>query len=365
MPAIMERVCMEVVDTEAGVFNWEVLDEPVAEQEDEIEALNALLMSWEPAQPSKDKGKAKATVNVVKAEGSSESGKAKGRNRGQKRKAEVPLEEEKMVNPEEGSNVRGKKAKMQSGGNMAGPAPPHDDDGDGEYNFEAMGAKVTPAVPRVYQPCSLCVRRGEDCTTEGGVRGQACDNCRAKKSGCSNVTAGRINVNRLTSNPPPKEPEPMTKTVNPSADTKAKPAAGSSKPQGTGKAKAKATEAAKGTKAKATGAGGSSKAKSTATAGSSKPAPQAAFVLVPDPQTTVYANPKFSGPNAIEEKTKGETVLSSNGQTAIVRVTRATQRKLEPSDRDNTREGSVRPGHDGETPRECFPSSLNSYLMDQ
>ena len=78
MPAIMERVCMEVVDTEAGVFNWEVLDEPVAEQEDEIEALNALLMSWEPAQLSKDKGKAKATVDVVKAEGSLESGKAKG-----------------------------------------------------------------------------------------------------------------------------------------------------------------------------------------------------------------------------------------------------------------------------------------------
>ena len=126
----------------------------------------------------------------------------------------------------------------------------------------------------------------------------------------------------------------------------------------------KATEAAKGTKAKATGTGGSLKAKSTAMVGSSKPTPQAAFVLVPDPQTTVYANPKFPGPNAIEEKTKGETVLSSNGQTAIIRVTCTTQQNLEPSYRDNTQEGSVRPGHDGETPGERFPSSLNSYLMD-
>ena len=68
------------------------------------------------------------------------------------------MEEEKIVNPEEGSNVQGKKAKMQSGRNMAGPTLPHDDDGDEEYNFKVMGAKVTPAVPHFYQPCSLCIR---------------------------------------------------------------------------------------------------------------------------------------------------------------------------------------------------------------
>ena len=170
---------------------------------------------------------------------------------------------------------------------------------------------------------------------------------------------------RLTSNPPPKEPEPTSTTVTPAAEPNVKPARGTSKPKGVGKPKAKMKEAAKTSKAKTTDARESSKAKSTAVAGSSKPTPQAAFVLVPDPQTTVYANPKFSGPNAIEEKTKGETVVSSNGQTAIVRVTRAAQRKLEPSQKDETREGSVRPGHDGETPRECFPLSLNSYLRGQ
>ena len=365
MPAIMERVCMEIVGTEPGDFNWEVLDEPASEQEDEMEELDALLMSWEEAQPFKDKGKAKATVDVVKAEGSLESGKAKGGKRGQKRKAEVSVEEEKTVNPqEEGSNVRGKKVKMQSGGNMAGPAPRHENN-DREYDFEAMGATVTPTVPRHHLPCDQCVRRGEECTAQNGVQGQACDGCRAKKSGCSNVVQGRMPPVRLTSNPPPKEPEPTSTTVTPAAEPNVKPARGTSKPKGVGKPKAKTTEAAKTSKAKTTDARESSKAKSTVVVGSSKPTPQAAFVLVPDPQTTVYANPKFSGPNAIEEKTKGETVVSSNGQTAIVRVTRAAQRKLEPSRKDETREGSVRPGHDGETPRECFPLSLNSYLRGQ
>jgi hypothetical protein len=370
MPAIMERVCVEIVDTKAGEFDWEVLDEPAPQQEDEMEGINALLMSWEPPQPSKDNGKAKATVDAVKVErssepgkakgeGSSESGKMKGRSRGQKRKAEVAVEEEEVVNPEQGTSTRGKKARMQSGGSggsSAGRAPAQDEE-DGDYDFEAMGAKVTPAVPRRNIPCDQCVKRGEPCTAETGVRGQACDACRAKKSGCSNVNTGRFKVNSLISNPPPTEA---------AAPSKTKSAGGTSKPQGTGKPKAKATEVAGSSKAKAIEVGGSSKAKAiegggsskpkaTAAAGSSKPPPQAAFVLVPERQTTVYANPKFSGPNAIEEKAKGETVMLNN--KPIVRLTRSAQRQVErgeSSQRDETREGSVRPGHDGETPREFF-----------
>ena len=62
MPAIMEHMCMEIVGTKPGDFNWERLDEPASEQEDEMEELDAPVMSYEEAQPSKDKGKAKVTV---------------------------------------------------------------------------------------------------------------------------------------------------------------------------------------------------------------------------------------------------------------------------------------------------------------
>ncbi|EDR03712.1 uncharacterized protein LACBIDRAFT_331217 [Laccaria bicolor S238N-H82] len=214
MPAIMECVCMEIVDTNVGQFAWEVLDEPEPEQEDEIDEIDALLMSWEPPQPSKDKGKAKATVDIVKVErnsesgkmkgeGSSESGKMKGQSRRQKRKAEVAAEEEVTVN----TNMQGKKARMQSGGSggsTTGHAPIQDNK-DEEYDFEAMGAKVTPVVPRRNIPCDQCVKQGEPCTAETGIQGQACDACHAKKSGCSNVNTGRFKVNTLTSDPPPME----------------------------------------------------------------------------------------------------------------------------------------------------------------
>ena len=133
MPAIMEQMCMEVVDGESGEFNWEVLDEPPPEEEDEMGELDALLTSWEPAEPShqsKDKGKGKPTVEVVKVEGSLESGKAKGQNRGQKRKAEVAGEEGKEAKRNgEGSKTAGaKKAKTQAQGNSAGPAPAHNNE---------------------------------------------------------------------------------------------------------------------------------------------------------------------------------------------------------------------------------------------
>ena len=61
------------------------------------------------------------------------------------------------------------------------------------------------------------------------------------------------------------------------------------------------------------------------------------------------------------EKTTGETVVSGDGQKAIVQVTRATQRMVDTggsSKGDETREGSVRPVHDGETPRKSFISCL-------
>jgi len=64
----MECVCVEIMDTKAGEFDWEVLDEPAPQQEDEMEEINALLMSWEPPQLSKDNGKAKATVDAVEVE---------------------------------------------------------------------------------------------------------------------------------------------------------------------------------------------------------------------------------------------------------------------------------------------------------
>ncbi|EDR00202.1 uncharacterized protein LACBIDRAFT_334323 [Laccaria bicolor S238N-H82] len=296
MPAIMEHVCMEIVDTNARQFAWEVLDEPEPEQEDEMEEIDALLMSWEPPEPSRDKGKAKATVDVVKAERSSESGKMKGegsselgkkgRSWGQKRK-----EEEVMENPEEAMNTQGKKARMQSGGSggsTAGHAPTQDN-GDDDYDFTAMGAKVTPTVPHCNPPCDQCVRWGDQCTAEMGIRGQACDACHAKKSGCSNVSTGCFKVNTLISDPPPMEA---------AAPSKNKSAGGTSKPQGMGKpkvkvnevaGKVKATKARGSSKAKAIKAGGSSKPKVTAAGGSSKPPPQAAFVLVPEHQTTVYA----------------------------------------------------------------------------
>ena len=273
-------------------------------------------------------------------EGSSESGKAKSGSRGQKRKVEVVGEEEKevTVNPGGAKNGQAKKAKTQPGGNSAGPAPSHDDE-NAEYDFEAIGATVTPTVPRPRRPCDQCVSRGEQCTSEVGVRGQACDGCRAKKSGCSNVNRGPMNLNCLTSNPLPTAKPSTSKTTAPTVETKPKPARGTTKPKVAGKPKAKPAEAA----------------------GSSKATPQAAFVLVPDVTTTVYANPKFSGPNKIEDKTTGETVVSGDGQKAIVRVTRANQRKQETggfSKGDDTREGSVRPGHDGETPHKSFILSL-------
>ena len=69
MPAIMECLCMEVVEGKPGEFNWEVLDEPPLEKGDEMKELNALLTTWEPIKPShqsKDKGKGKPTVEAVK-----------------------------------------------------------------------------------------------------------------------------------------------------------------------------------------------------------------------------------------------------------------------------------------------------------
>jgi hypothetical protein len=144
-----------------------------------------------------------------------------------------------------------------------------------------------------------------------------------------------MHINRLTSNPLPKEKESTAKTSVTSGDTKIKPARGTSKPLGAGKPKVKSAEAG----------------------GSAKPVRQAAFVLVPGPTTMVYANPKYSGPNAIEGKTTGEMVLSSEGQPAVIRVTRSTQRTVErgeSSQVEDTRERSVCPGHDGETPRMCF-----------
>ena len=68
MPAIMERVCVEVVEGVPGKFNWEVLDEPAPENDDEMEELNALLTSWVPSEPthqSKDKGKGKLSTVVL------------------------------------------------------------------------------------------------------------------------------------------------------------------------------------------------------------------------------------------------------------------------------------------------------------
>ena len=347
MPAIMERVCVEVVEGVPGKFNWEVLDELAPENDDEMEELNALLTSWVPSEPThqskdkgkgKPKGKGKAAVENVKVESGLDAGKAKSRSRGQKRKAEVSGEEgkEATVNPEEVTNVRGKKARTKSAQSSREPASAHDDEDEDDYDLEAMGVKITLAVPRRQVPCDQCARRGVECKSEQAIRGQSCDPCRGKKSACSNVTKGPMNANRLTSESLPKEKQSTSSTTVPSVETKVKPARVTSKPQEAGTSKAKAADPA----------------------GSSKPIPQAAFVLVPDSKTTVYANPKFSGPNPIEEKTTGETVLSGDGQQAIVRVTRATQRLLDSSKGDDTREGSVRPGHDGETPRKCVISFL-------
>lgn len=338
MPELMERVCEEVIDSEPGTFNWAVMKEPTPEPEDDMETLDALLNSWVPAEPPapKDKGKGKEKVKpeVVKAEASLETGKTRVRSRGQKRKAEVSGEEEKesKVNAEDGTSSRGKKARIQVGGSSAGPSPADGD--DDEYDFAAIGRTVTPAVPRPPRLCDQCIKRGDDCKFEMGVRGQACDTCRSKKSACSFVQKGPMNLNRLTSNPPSKEKESMSRTGVSSSDPKVKPAKATpkSKPQAVAKAKAKPAEAS----------------------GSSKAVPQDAYILVPDATTTVYANPKFSGPNPIEEKSTGETVLGGEGQRAVVRVTRATQKKSdrgESSQGGDTREGSVRPGHDGETPR--------------
>ena len=154
------------------------------------------------------------------------------------------------------------------------------------------------------------------------------------------MNTGRFKVNSLISDRPPTEA---------AAPSKTKSAGGMSKPQGTGKPKVKAMEVAGSSKAKAIEVGGSSKAKAievggsskakaiegggsskpkaTAAVGSSKPPPQAAFVLVPECQTTVYANPKFSGPNAIEEKAKGETLMLNN--KPIIWLTRSAQRQVE------------------------------------
>jgi len=52
----------------------------------------------------------------------------------------------------------------------------------------------------------------------------------------------------------------------------------------------------------------------------------------------------------------------------IVRLTQSAQQQVEQgesSQRDETREGSVRPGHDGETHCEFFLFSLDTYLNNQ
>jgi hypothetical protein len=79
MPPIMEGICEGVLESEPGEFNWEVLEEPSPEQEDEMEELNALLSTWVPTEPSVSKEK-----EVVKVEGGLEAGKLKSRSRGQK-----------------------------------------------------------------------------------------------------------------------------------------------------------------------------------------------------------------------------------------------------------------------------------------
>ncbi|EDQ99305.1 uncharacterized protein LACBIDRAFT_316706 [Laccaria bicolor S238N-H82] len=230
LPPLMDRVCEEVLGSKSGEFNWQVLEDPSPEPADEFEELDVLMSEWLSAQPSdpKGKGKAKETSEIAKPGGGSETGKPKGKGHGQKRKADVSVEEGKDV-------VRGKKVKIQAGGSEAGPAPPRDDDDDeADYDYQAMGATVTPGVRRPRPICNQCIRRGDSCKSETAIRGQACDSCRAKKSRCSFVgNKGPMNLNQVTSRSPKEE------VSTPSLEGKVQATGSTSKAQGTGKPKPK------------------------------------------------------------------------------------------------------------------------------
>ena len=125
---------------ELGGFNWEVIEEPCPEQEEEEEVnaedFNNLLGDWGmiPGKPAPmNKGKKTGTVEGLK-----------NQSRGQKHKVEGGADDEMDVKGVEGTGMKetSKKVKLQAEKKDIELADP-------DYNIAVMGVQVTASMPQI------------------------------------------------------------------------------------------------------------------------------------------------------------------------------------------------------------------------
>lgn len=351
----MERITNEVLVTELGDFNWEVLEEPSPEQEQEEEVeeddFSDLLGGWgvnADGPAAVEKSKQKEVVEEV----------PKKRSRGHKRKADAgddgDMEAEVVEVP--GPKEQRKKAKVQGENKDVEMDDP-------DYDFGTMGVTATDPTPHHRTPCKQCEIANLDCFVTIGLKGNACVKCRSRKIGCSFVNTPGVSGNRLTSNPMPKKTtSKKPRELTPPIVLITAPPKKSGKPAGKEIEAKDARPRPRATKPPA-------KTEAVTQSGGSRPPPAKddARGLIHPEKTTVYANSRYTGPNQIPEKSVAEVIVPDSPQEpkVAIRVTRASRRQMSEPEvsvtKGRVRDGSVRPGHDGETASKSLYFSMEIH----
>jgi hypothetical protein len=202
-----------------------------------------------------------------------------------------------------------------------------------------------------------------DCFVTIGLKGNACVKCRSRKIGCSFVNTPGVSGNRLTSNPMPKKTtSKKPRELTPPIVLITAPPKKSGKPAGKEIEAKDARPRPRATKPPA-------KTEAVTQSGGSRPPPAKddARGLIHPEKTTVYANSRYTGPNQIPEKSVAEVIVPDSPQEpkVAIRVTRASRRQMSEPEvsvtKGRVRDGSVRPGHDGETASKSLYFSMEIH----